>query len=220
MCNSDPQSASDIWHFKPVRRDEEQTRSLDTIKEEIQECQTNYECSFLKIGELLVEAKAIFGKRGEWLTWLKENVDISITTAQCLMKVYQVFSQKSIDASLGFTKLYLLTKLPEADIDDFVICEHDVGDKGSLTIKEMTRRELERVIRNYLRAFKGSKAIIKDAKDVDDDNSNIIKEACSIMEKLLKSLDNADLKCDKDTVNNLQRLCNKIVQKLSLEETM
>ena len=60
-------------------------RGLEVISAEIAQCQKGYETSFLKIGQLLLEAKDQVGKHGEWLKWLRDNVDFSICTAQRLM---------------------------------------------------------------------------------------------------------------------------------------
>lgn len=62
-------------------------RGLEVISAEIAQCHKGYETSFLKIGQLLLEAKDQFGKYGEWLKWLRDNVDFSICTAQRLMRV-------------------------------------------------------------------------------------------------------------------------------------
>lgn len=44
-----------------------QQRDLDTIRKDIIRYQENYAQSYLEIGRLLLEAKNVFGKHGEWI---------------------------------------------------------------------------------------------------------------------------------------------------------
>lgn len=97
---------------QPSESGTNQQRDLDAIKKEIDQHQENYAQSFLEIGKLLIEAKKSFGKHGDWLNWLKENVDISISKAQRLMRVADKFANTAPVPFMDYTKAYILSALP------------------------------------------------------------------------------------------------------------
>ena len=81
-------------------------RGLEVISAGIAQCQKGYETSFLKIGQLLLEAKDQVGKHGEWLKWLRDNVDFSICTAQRLMRVAKWMKESYLNRPSAAAGLY------------------------------------------------------------------------------------------------------------------
>ncbi len=50
------------------------TQDLDEIKDKIISLQNDVEKSYLEIGRLLLKAKEINGKHGEWLGWVQKRI--------------------------------------------------------------------------------------------------------------------------------------------------
>ena len=102
------------------------TQDLDEIKDKIISLQNDVEKSYLEIGRLLLKAKEINGKHGEWLGWVQEN--------------------EAPVQGLTFTQAYLLCKMSQQQLAEF-------GDfiNGLDKVKDMTKRELEAKIREFLK---------------------------------------------------------------------
>lgn len=140
-----------ILHSISKPKKEDIPQNLHEIKRQIASYQKNIGRFYLYLGHLLIKAKKQFGKHGEWISWLKENVDLSICKVQRLMKV-----AAWIDANealvphlklreLEWTKLYILTRLSGDELEEFAdFCEKD--------IHNMTKQQLETVIQDYLKS--------------------------------------------------------------------
>lgn len=122
------------------------TRSLETIAEEIKKYKKTSDESYLEIGRLLLEARGRkdYGKYGKWLDWLKEKVkDISICKAQRLMRVAKwVDGNEAPVPHLDFTKAYILSRLSGEDLKSFLVGKDVEG---------MKKQKLQEKVCNYLR---------------------------------------------------------------------
>ena len=117
---------------------------METIAEEIKKCEKASDESYLEIGRLLLEARRRkdYGKYGKWLDWLKE-VDIPAYKAQRMIRVAEWIDGKETPVShLGFTKLYVLSRLSHDDFKSF---------RERNQIERMSKRELQKAVCNYLR---------------------------------------------------------------------
>jgi len=123
---------------------------LDNIAQNIQQLYQQTEQSFLEIGNLLIEAKKEFGKHDHWLNWLKANVDFSVCKAQRLIRVAEMLSKKAPElfSGLDFSKAYILSSLPQGELEGFMALLHDVNGKKKYP-KQMTKRELQEVVREW-----------------------------------------------------------------------
>ena len=127
------------------------TPSLDDIKVRITSLQDDIEKSYLEVGRLFLKAKKLFGKHGEWIGWLQNNVDFSICKVERLMRVARWLDENEAPVlGLTFTQAYLLCKLSKQQLAEF-------GDfiNGLDEVKNMAKRELEAEIRNFLRSKNG-----------------------------------------------------------------
>lgn len=125
---------------------------LEQIKAEIAQYQETNTGSLLEIGRLLVRTKEICGAYGSWLDWLKSNVDISVRQAQRLMRMANWFGDATPVSHLDFSKAYILTRLPKAKVNDF-LKQYGTDDAEPLSvIQNMSKRDLEKAIREYLLA--------------------------------------------------------------------
>ena len=100
------------------------TQDLDEIKDKIISLQNDVEKSYLEIGRLLLKAKEINGKHGEWLGWVQENVDLSVCKVERLMRVARWIDKNEAPVQgLTFTQAYLLCKMSQqqlAEVGDFI----------------------------------------------------------------------------------------------------
>ena len=115
---------------------------INTIKEQVRATALN---GAVEIGRRLQEAKALVPD-GEWIRWLKDNVDYSPRTAQNMMALASEYGDRQTQAlaRLSYTQAVLLLALPEEEREEFVE-SHDMAD--------MSTRELKR----QLEALKGEK---------------------------------------------------------------
>ena len=203
-------------------------RSLEEIKTEIIRYQRSCEQSYLEMGRLLLEAKQHFGKHGEWITWLQDNVDMSICKAQRLIKVAKWLEGKTAPVPhLNFTKAYILSRLTESELKSFLQNRYHVGGQFAKNVVEMNKRELEIAVRSYLRLKIGKSSVAQGPQQAE--------AHASTKTNLLDRFDRirADVSELADLVENgsgeyiafaaeLCQLCQNIVQQLSpgeLEDT-
>jgi len=135
------------------QNDNENFEQLIHIKEKIKENWSQCGSLFLEIGNDLIKAKALFGKHGDWLDWLKDNVPFSVRQAQRLMRVAERFGSNTTLAShLDFSKAYILTRLPKTREDDFLeyLKSSAAGSELLQILDNKSKRELEIDIREYL----------------------------------------------------------------------
>lgn len=141
---------------QPVESDTENSwkHRLGMLKEKIEKLQDFYDDSYLEIGRLLVQAREIYKGHGNWLKWLNQNVPFSVRHAQRLIRVAEMFDGENatLVSQLGLTssKVYILARVEKNDIDYFLHTIFPVGDRKKY-VSEMTRRELEVVVKNFLK---------------------------------------------------------------------
>jgi Protein of unknown function (DUF3102) len=63
----------------------------------------------IKCGELLIEAKAMLNKHGEWLPWLHEHCELSERTAQRYMRIARNKNRPMADLGIGAADRMLAT---------------------------------------------------------------------------------------------------------------
>lgn len=149
-----------------------ETRTSDTIATEInyikrRVCDTVLRES-VEIGRLLCEAKALV-PNGEWMNWLKDNVDYSQATANNLMRLYEEYGEQSqigffeenrleIFGSLTPSQAVALVALPYEQRKEFVET-HDMS--------ETSVRDIQAEIKARKEAEKRAEAAEKRAEDAE-----------------------------------------------------
>lgn len=118
-------------------------RSLEDIAAEIKQSQDSADDSYLRIGQLLLEAKKHFGRHGEWHAWLNENVDFSVYKVQRLIRVAEWADSNAAPVPhLEFTKAYILSRLSQEDLKNFLVGKQ---------VEKMSKPELQKAVCDYLR---------------------------------------------------------------------
>ena len=149
---------------------------INTIKEQVR---TTALSASVEIGRRLLEAKALV-PAGEWVQWLKDNVDYSVRTAQNLMALCQEYDgqQTQALARLSYTQAVMLLALPQEEREDFAET-HDLD--------ALSTRELQKEIQ-ALKAEKAEMQITMDEliKSQADSPAEALKEQIAGLEGKLK----------------------------------
>lgn len=183
---------------------------VKAIEQKILKCKKQGEAAYLEIGKLLLQAKSKL-KYGQWLDWLKTNVDISVCKAQRLMRVANWANEKEAPVPhLDFTKMYILSCLPKDALKDFL--------KGNPNIERMTKQEIKTAVGRYIGKPRNSsqrKSASTTAPPPENPSETIEDELRDIherMEKIANCLMDAapSPSCDK-----LRELCTNILGLLS-----
>lgn len=135
-------------------------RSIEIITAEIWLYKQQAGAAILEIGRRLIEAKSMLN-HGEWLPWLEEKVEFSEATAQRFMRLAREYSNPSPVTDLGASKALILLALPASEREEFATEKHTVNGTEK-TVSEMSRRELETVIRERDEARKQVEEIQSD----------------------------------------------------------
>lgn len=120
-------------------------RSIEVITAEIWLYKQQAGAAILEIGRRLLEAKSMLN-HGEWLPWLEEKAEFSEATAQRFMRLAREYSNPSPVTDLGASKALILLALPASEREEFAAEKHLVNG-AEKTVSEMSRRELETVVR-------------------------------------------------------------------------
>ena len=122
---------------------EQLTRPIETITAEIQFYKRQAGVSILEIGKRLTEAKEQLN-HGEWLKWLEEEVDVSASMAQKMMKVAREYANTESIPYLGVTKALALLSIPAEEREEFA----EAVNAEALSVRELKeairQREAER----------------------------------------------------------------------------
>ena len=123
---------------------------INTIKEQVR---TTALSASVEIGRRLLEAKALV-PAGEWVKWLKDNVDYSVRTAQNLMALCQEYDgqQTQALARLSYTQAVMLLALPQEEREDFA----ETHDMDALSTRELQKE---------IQALKAEKAEMQTTMD-------------------------------------------------------
>lgn len=218
---------------KESKATETAQRDIKTIIEEILHHKSNSERSFLEMGKLLAEVKPKI-ERGYWLHWLDTNIEISSVTARRYIRLSELLTDESPVTALGFTKASILLAIPKKEFKAFIEGTYDVN--GTLkTIFDMTKRELEAVVREY--RYQREKVLqdnISDGKEPSDSAGEDEKEIEPVeefnnglaslkdqMDELLGSLEmlKDDYPSDYDKLSStLHGICESAIIRISVAE--
>lgn len=89
-----------------------ETRTLETVESEIILLRDQTARNMLEIGKRLIEAQGLCPK-GQWKSWLSDNVQFSYRTAARMMAAYREFGDDPGLSRLDSSKIYALLDAPE-----------------------------------------------------------------------------------------------------------
>ena len=165
---------------------------VETLTAEIQVYKQQAGACIVEIGRRLIQAKELL-PHGQWSAWLSEKVEFSERAAQNFMRVAREYSNPQPVADLGLSKALLLLQLPEEEREEFIEKPHEVGGEEK-TVQEMSKRELEKVIRERDEARKAAEAAQADAvrwKSAADAGEVLLENTKSKLESAKGELESA-----------------------------
>lgn len=142
-------------------------RPIEVITEEINFYKATAGTAILEIGKRLIEAKALLN-HGEWGEWLEQKVDFSEVTAQRFMRLAKEYSNPSPVTVLGASKALILLALPGSERDEFMNEKHTVNGVEK-SVDEMSKRELEKAVKERNEALKREADISKRLEELTDE---------------------------------------------------
>lgn len=129
-----------------------QPRTLEQLTTEILYIKAQTCVNYWEMGCRLKEVKAQL-PHGEWGKWLAEAVDFSQDSAGRLIAIADAFPNSAPVRNLNFTQIWMLaTASPE--IREDILAHPQLVDGQMKTVDEMSKRELEKVIRERKAAEK------------------------------------------------------------------
>lgn len=164
-------------------------RSIETITTEILQMKEDAGNAIIGIGQRLIEAKAML-PHGEWLPWLTEQVEFSVSAANRFMRLAREWTNSSALTNLGATKALTLLALPPEERQQFIE-ENHIVDGEEKSVIDMTSRELEKAIRERDEAKKDAEAARADAQAAEDSRSKMEADMAAL-KNLQKSAQEAE----------------------------
>lgn len=164
--DSDPPEAAGVPDSNSVQASDTGVAwkdQLNLCKRRIEALQEKYDQSYLEIGKELIQARDIYKGHGDWIHWLKNNVPFSVRHAQRLIRVAEMFADTDLVSKLRLTssKAFILARIAKDDLHDFSLTLFPLGGERKL-VSQMSKRELELVVRNFLKA----KLVSKDREEI------------------------------------------------------
>ena len=160
-----------------IRTAENIAIEINTIKKQTQKVMLS---ASIEIGRRLAEAKSLV-PHGAWGDWLEQNVNYSERTAQNLIKIYDQYSDKGMDALFGndldafaelsYTQAVALLALPTVDERKEFVETHDM--------ETMSTRELQEAIKAQ-KAAEDEAAHLKEKLKAEKEKSRKLKDEAAI----------------------------------------
>lgn len=98
--------------------------------------------NIIEVGKRLIQAKELV-PHGEWQNWLKGNFNLSISTAQKFMQIYERFGISRIDTAFSSTQMIAMLALPADETTAFIEAKAAEGNPvENMTIKTL-REEVQ-----------------------------------------------------------------------------
>ena len=113
--------------------------------------------NIIEIGKRLKSAKELL-PHGEFQNWLKSEVEFSKSTAYNFIKIAEEYLNFQPVGTLGYTKMIALLQVPTEEREEFIAEKHLVNGEEK-SIEDMSKRELERVIKERDSALKSQQEL-------------------------------------------------------------
>lgn len=129
---------------------------MDDYKCEIERLDGGSDDAALAMGDVLILAREVYKGHGNWIRWMEDNLPFSVRQAQRRIKAAKFRTANTTLVShlgLSATHLYLLARLDSRDVKSFLDVPHTVekgGDVRKKMVQDMSKKELEFAVRNYL----------------------------------------------------------------------
>lgn len=137
----------------------DQPRTLEQLTTEILYIKAQTCVNYWEMGCRLKEVKAQL-PHGEWRKWLVEAVDFSKESARRLIAIADAFPNGNPGCHLNYSQVWMLATV-SPEIREDILAHPQLVDGQMKTVDEMSRREMEKVIREK----KAAEKEVQKAKD-------------------------------------------------------
>lgn len=191
-----------------IRTAENIAIEINTIKKQTQKVMLS---ASIEIGRRLSEAKSLV-PHGSWGDWLEQNVNYSERTAQNLIKIYDQYSDKGMDALFGndldafaelsYTQAVALLALPTVDERKEFVETHDMETMSTRELQEAIKAQKAAEdeaahLKEKLKAEKEKSRKLQDEADIQNGNlretQKRLQEKTEEAEQLRQDLDEASM---------------------------
>lgn len=191
-----------------IRTAENIAIEINTIKKQTQKVMLS---ASIEIGRRLAEAKSLV-PHGAWGDWLEQNVNYSERTAQNLIKIYDQYSDKGMDALFGndldafaelsYTQAVALLALPTVDERKEFVETHDMETMSTRELQEAIKAQKAAEdeaahLKEKLKAEKEKSRKLQDEADIQNGNlretQKRLQEKTEEAEQLQRDLDEASM---------------------------
>lgn len=202
---------------------------MDDYKHEIEHLDGGTDDDFLVMGDILIQARVVYKGHGNWIKWMEDNLPFSVRQAQRRIKAAKFRNANATLVShlgLSATHLYLLARLDSRDVTSFLDVPHIVekgGDVRKKLVQDMSKKELEFAVRNYLNSkLKSSDTQkpfppndtnqgVRDGEDSFESNFEALKHA---MGNAIASVKASDEDNREQLINILEDFCRASIDTL------
>lgn len=193
-------------NVQEVRTAETIAIEINTIKKQTQRVMLS---ASIEIGRRLSEAKSMVSY-GHWREWLQQNVNYSERTAQNLIKIYDEYDDKGMDALFGndlkvfeelsYTQAVALLSLPTVEERKEFVAEHDMEEMSTREIQEAIKaqkeaedkaRDLQNRLKQETDKRKQAEREAAQHREESEKNEQFLKEKTAEADKLKHDLEEA-----------------------------
>lgn len=175
---------------------------IDTITTEIIKLKNQTAQNIIEMGKRLTKVKESL-PHGEFGKYLSDKVDFTDRTARRFMQVAKEFGNRSSLSVLGASKLVALLDVPTEKRDKFISDKHEVAGQTK-TVKEMSTRELQKVIKENKESnvpeheeIEENTYTLDDLEELKKQRDNILSKRHEILSENTKQYQEINKKIDK-----------------------
>jgi hypothetical protein len=123
----------------PLKLSEMEKKLLGDTVVKVRKIKTSRDEEKLVIGELLIGAKKIFGKHGDWKPWLEGECEIPLTTARRYMRLSKGVSDMPSLKKFALSKVDVLLRLKSNNARNEFIAKNDINALSTSELDELVK---------------------------------------------------------------------------------
>ena len=122
----------------------EETATIEELTTEIQSYLGKIGQNIIEVGKLLIRSKSLLA-HGEWQNWLKDNFNLSKSTANNFMRCAERFSNFQTSGNLNPSQMVEMLSLPAEETEKFIAEKSAEG----MPVESMSVKKLREEVKKY-----------------------------------------------------------------------
>ncbi len=122
----------------------EETATIEELTTEIQLYLGKIGQNIIEVGKRLIRAKSLLA-HGEWQNWLKDNFNLSKSTANNFMRCAERFSNFQTSGNLNPSQMVEMLSLPAEETEKFIVEKSAEG----MPVESMSVKKLREEVKKY-----------------------------------------------------------------------